>query len=65
MINRHDIDLSRADWRKSSHSTAQGENCVEVAQTGSHVAVRDSKCPDSPILILHHQEWSAFLAKIK
>ncbi|MFC7381730.1 DUF397 domain-containing protein [Sphaerisporangium rhizosphaerae] len=64
MINRQDIDLSRADWRKSTHSTAQGENCVEVARTDSHVAIRDSKCPDGPILILRHKEWNAFVAKI-
>nr|WP_245966350.1 DUF397 domain-containing protein [Sphaerisporangium album] len=31
----------------------------------SHVAVRDSKCPDGPIVILRHQEWNAFLAKIR
>ncbi|MET8156731.1 DUF397 domain-containing protein [Sphaerisporangium sp. NPDC005289] len=65
MIDRHDVNLSHIDWRKSSYSTGQGENCVEVARMDSHVAVRDSKCPDGPILILRRQEWSAFLSKIK
>jgi Domain of unknown function (DUF397) len=34
-------ELSRAQWRKSSYSGNSG-NCVEVAQLGSIVAVRDS-----------------------
>ncbi|MGW4642291.1 DUF397 domain-containing protein [Sphaerisporangium sp. NPDC004334] len=65
MSTRRDIDPSSIHWRKSSYSTGQGENCVEVARMASHVAVRDSKCPDGLILILRHQAWSAFLAKIK
>jgi Domain of unknown function (DUF397) len=40
------IDLSRAEWRKSSYSSQSG-NCVEVARNLSGlVAVRDSKHPD-------------------
>jgi hypothetical protein len=41
-----EIDLSRAEWRKSSHSSQDG-NCVEVARNlPGLVAVRDSKEPD-------------------
>ena len=37
------IDLSRAEWQKSSHSGQSG-NCVEVARNlPGLVAVRDSK----------------------
>ena len=40
------IDLSRAEWRKSSYSSQDG-NCVEVARNlPGLVAVRDSKHPD-------------------
>ena len=39
------IDLSRAEWRKSSYSGQSG-NCVEVARNlPGLVAVRDSKNP--------------------
>ena len=34
-------------WRKSSHSTTQGGECVEVARLGAAVGVRDSKNPDA------------------
>ncbi len=35
------------NWRKSSRSGASGDNdaCVEVAYSGSVVAIRDSKNP--------------------
>ena len=34
-------------WRKSSHSSGQNGNCVELSNTG---AVRDSKHPAGPAL---------------
>jgi Domain of unknown function (DUF397) len=41
-----EIDLSRAEWRKSSFSSQSG-NCVEVAHNlPALVAVRDSKAPE-------------------
>ena len=41
-----EIDLSRAEWRKSSYSGQSG-NCVEVARNlPGLVAVRDSEKPD-------------------
>ncbi|GAA3213656.1 DUF397 domain-containing protein [Actinocorallia longicatena] len=39
------LDLSSADWRKSSHSGTSGGDCVEVAAVEGVVAVRDSKNP--------------------
>ena len=40
-----EIDLSRAEWHKSSYSGQSG-NCVEVARNlPGLVAVRDSKAP--------------------
>ena len=47
------MDLSRAEWRKSSYSSNDGGNCVEVARNlPKIVAVRDSKDPSGPALIL-------------
>ncbi|SPT59207.1 DUF397 domain-containing protein [Actinomadura madurae] len=47
------MDLSNVTWRRSSRSTSSGGNCVELADvTDAVVAVRDSKDPDGPILLL-------------
>ncbi|XRQ08585.1 DUF397 domain-containing protein [Actinomadura welshii] len=39
-------------WRKSSYTTSNGGNCVELADVADAVAVRDSKDPDGPVLLL-------------
>lgn len=41
---------SELHWRKSSYSTNEGGECVEVAALADAVAVRDSKNPDGPHL---------------
>jgi hypothetical protein len=53
-------DLSRARWKKSSRSSGNGQ-CVEMADLGDAVAVRDSKDPNGPALIFTPCEWMAFL----
>ena len=58
-------DLSRADWRKSSYSSQSG-NCVEVATTlPGMVAIRDSKDPGGPGLLVPATEWRAFVRGLK
>jgi hypothetical protein len=51
-------------WRKSSYS-ANGANCVEVANLPGVIAVRDSKDVTGPELTFTGQAWSAFVAGIK
>lgn len=58
------IDPSRATWRKSSRSGAGG-NCVEWADLGGAVAVRDSKNPTGPVLVFTPGEWAAFVEGVK
>ncbi|MBT3166116.1 DUF397 domain-containing protein [Streptomyces sp. Vc74B-19] len=48
-------------WTKSSHSTDEGPDCVEVAATPAHILVRDSKTPEGPRLTLTPTTWTAFL----
>ncbi len=61
----HDVDLSSADWRKSSHSSGEGQ-CVQIAaNVPGMVAVRDSKDPDGPKLIFTSAEWAAFIHRVK
>jgi hypothetical protein len=59
------MDLSRAEWHKSSYSSQDG-NCVEVAQNlPGVVAVRDSKNPDGSVLVVTPEEWQKFLLAVK
>ncbi|XVQ10517.1 DUF397 domain-containing protein [Spirillospora sp. CA-255316] len=46
------MDLTGAEWRKSSYSASNGGNCVELAGDAGVVAVRDSKDPDGPVLLV-------------
>ena len=62
----HRVDLSRADWRKSTYSNGNGGACVEVARNiPGIVAVRDSKNPSGPALVFNPGDWKAFLARIR
>lgn len=51
-------------WRKSSYSTAQGQDCVELAASQT-VAVRDSKNPDAATLRFTLREWRSFAERVK
>jgi hypothetical protein len=46
------MDLRNVSWRKSSYTTSNGGNCVELAGLPGAVAVRDSKDPNGPVLLL-------------
>ena len=49
------------EWIRSSYSTDEGPDCVEVAAHPDRVLVRDSKNPDGPRLSLAPGAWAAFL----
>ena len=60
-----EIDLSRAEWQKSSYSGQSG-NCVEVARNlPGLVAVRDSRQPDGAKLVVSQETWRAFISTIR
>jgi len=48
-------------WIKSSYSTDEGPDCVEVAALSARILVRDSKNPDGPRLALTPATWATFL----
>jgi hypothetical protein len=58
------MDLTGANWHKSSHSSGNGGACVEVAVLpgAAVIAVRDSKNPHGPALLFSRAEWHAFTA---
>jgi hypothetical protein len=65
------MDLSHATWRKSSLSTQNG-SCVEVTTLPGHnvghghvIAVRDSKDPHGPALVLPPGDWQRFTGWVK
>jgi hypothetical protein len=59
------VDLSRAQWKKSSYSGNTG-NCVEVATNlPGLMAVRDSKEPDGASLVFSADEWRRFVRVLK
>jgi hypothetical protein len=59
------VDSPRAQWRKSSRSGGQGGACVELADLGAVVGIRDSKDPDGPKLTVGRREMAALAARIK
>ncbi|HEY6315009.1 MAG TPA: DUF397 domain-containing protein [Streptosporangiaceae bacterium] len=57
---------SNERWRKSSYSGGQGGNCVEVADHGNRVLVRDTKQDrNGPVLRFSPAAWRRFAAQVK
>lgn len=55
----------KTTWRKASHSGNDGGHCVELADLGEVVGLRDSKDPDGPKLVMRRAEFSALLTSLK
>ncbi|WPB92863.1 DUF397 domain-containing protein [Streptomyces malaysiensis] len=60
-------DLIQANWFKSSYS-GNGNNCVEVADLSTsaygRIAIRDSKDPNSPALLVSPDSWASFITAV-
>ena len=54
-----------APWRKSSYSSANGGQCVEVADAASVVLVRDTTNRDGGTLSFTADAWKAFLGTLR
>jgi membrane protein implicated in regulation of membrane protease activity len=60
------VDLTDADWSKSSLSGPYSDNCVEITGlNGALVVVRDSTDQDGPVLAFTAAEWDAFVGGAK
>ncbi|WP_083982081.1 DUF397 domain-containing protein [Actinomadura hibisca] len=59
------MDLSNITWRKATRSSADGDNCVEVAAASGTVAMRDSKDPSGPKLLVNRTDFRRFADTIK
>ncbi|MDG4784826.1 DUF397 domain-containing protein [Micromonospora sp. WMMD1102] len=59
------MNLSGAQWHKSTRSSPNGGDCVEVARNLSEVvAVRDSKDTTGPVLAFAPAAWRAFVDEV-
>ncbi|MFB8773027.1 DUF397 domain-containing protein [Streptomyces broussonetiae] len=56
-----DFHGSTLRWFTSSYSNGAGGECVECAVTGHALAIRDSKHPDGPQLVVSVKAWNRFL----
>ncbi|MGP3969837.1 DUF397 domain-containing protein [Streptomyces sp. 6N223] len=52
---------SELTWFKSSYSSGNGGDCVEVAASPHAVHVRDSKDTTHPSLSVPRETWASFL----
>lgn len=53
------------NWRKSSHSTGDGGNCVETASTPAGITVRDTADRDGATLTIPAPAWERFTASLR
>ncbi|NSC22252.1 DUF397 domain-containing protein [Streptomyces albus subsp. chlorinus] len=56
-------------WFKSSYSSGSGNNCVEIADLThtAHrvVAIRDSKNPEGPIVLIEPERFAALVEGVR
>ncbi|MFF5494602.1 DUF397 domain-containing protein [Streptomyces aquilus] len=56
------MTIAKLTWFKSSYSSGEGGQCLEVAASPGTICLRDSKNPTGPHLTLSPTTWSAFLS---
>lgn len=59
------MDLGTARWRKARWSTENGGDCVELAAAPGRIAIRDSKDPCGPKILLSHDAFQRLAESIK
>lgn len=51
-------------WRKSSRSNTQGHECLEVADLGARIGIRDSKDPQAGHLSVSRAELARLVGRV-
>ncbi|MET8023336.1 DUF397 domain-containing protein [Streptomyces avermitilis] len=60
-VQRSRAAVPEAAWFKSSYSTGNGGECVEVAEAPGAVHIRDSKVRSGPLLAVNPQAWAGLV----
>ncbi|GAA3377364.1 DUF397 domain-containing protein [Streptomyces sannanensis] len=60
-MSREDVRSTELAWFKSSYSSGEGGQCVEVAGMSETVYVRDSKRTTGPVLAVTSTTWATFV----
>ncbi|MCH0568038.1 DUF397 domain-containing protein [Streptomyces sp. MUM 136J] len=53
------------NWFKSSYSSGQGGECLEIALSRTALHIRDSKTPTARTIAVSPAAWSAFLPRVR
>ncbi|MET8127513.1 DUF397 domain-containing protein [Streptomyces sp. NPDC005065] len=62
MTNRKSVPtVPESAWFKSSYSSGEGGECVEVANATGAVHIRDSKVAAGPVLTISPHAWAGFV----
>ncbi|MFF2438517.1 DUF397 domain-containing protein [Streptomyces sp. NPDC058107] len=62
MTNRKPVPtVPESAWFKSSYSSGEGGECVEVANATGAVHIRDSKVAGGPVLTVSPHAWAGFV----
>jgi uncharacterized protein DUF397 len=57
--------MDRMMWRKSTYSSANGGDCIEVARLPGAIGIRDSKKPSAGHLTVSTRTFGALLDEIR
>lgn len=58
-------DWATVPFRKSTHSSTNGGDCVEIGAQPGVVAVRDSKFPGAGLVEFPATTWAEFLSVLR
>jgi hypothetical protein len=59
------MELSNLAWRKASYSADNGGHCIELATVPETVAIRDSKDPEGPKLLVNRDDFRRLTETIR